>query len=186
MAITLFDVNNKIIEHHDLQDKLRWCVDGETKEQAFVRRYGLELGYQMNPTKVTDPYAPDLLFTKDNLLTDLKSQHTPFFKSQSLYGIEPTYAVVFNVKDKERYIEHYPNIDILYYIEWVALKADIYGKSFQVNPLVGVYRISFKNLLTILDDKKIHKYQQRVGDTKGNARDSYVIDIRNPLFEQIR
>jgi len=182
---TLFDVNGSIVSYHDLQDKSRWCRDGETMEQAFVRQNGQTLGYIMNPEKVTNPFVPDLLSTRTNTLTDLKSQHSPFFKAGELYGIDPTFAVVFNVKDRERYQQQYPLIDILYFVDWVPVSADIYGRKYHVAPLKGIYKTSFQNLLTLLNKSRIHTYKQRIGDTKGNAKDSYVIYVRDPIFERL-
>lgn len=184
MAITLYNSEGGIVTYHDLQDKRRWCKDGESLEQSFVRRYP-HLGYIINPEKANDPFVPDLLNTETNIITDLKSQHSPFFKSKVLYDIEPTYAVVFNLKDKERYERHYPSIDILYFIEWIPIRADIYGKVYSVQPHSGIYRTSFKNLLSLLVKSPIHSYQQRVSDTQGNAKDSYVLDIRNEIFERL-
>ena len=182
---TLFDENGNIVSYHNLQDKSRWCRDGETMEQAFVREYGQVLGYIMNPVKVTNPYAPDLLSTGTNTLTDLKSQHSPFFKAGELYGIDPTYAVVFNVKDRERYEQQYPLIDILYFVDWVPVSADIFGRMYHVAPFRGIFKTSFQSLLTLLNRSRIHTYKQRMGDTKGNAKDSYVIDIRDTIFERL-
>lgn len=185
MAVTLFDKDGNIIDLHDLQDKLHWCADGENQEQAFIRRYGSDLGYAMNPQKDNDPYAPDLLSTATGVLADLKSQHSPFFKAKELYNIDPTYAVVFNLKDKIRYAQNYPNIDILYYLDWIAVKADIHGRPFSVAPLCGVFRVPFWKFFNVLDGAPLHTYGQRRYDHKGNARSSYVVDIRNPAFEQL-
>jgi hypothetical protein len=102
MAYQMFDINNKELLYHDLQDKSHWCRDGEQVEEAFVRQFGERLGLIINPEKRTNPYAPDLLNTKNNKIGDLKLQSTPFFKAKSLYNIDPTYAVVFNLKDKLR------------------------------------------------------------------------------------
>ncbi|WP_343704062.1 hypothetical protein [Chitinophaga sp.] len=183
MCTILYDKDGNELEYHNLQDKLHWCREGESKEQAFVRRY-VSLGYKMNPEKESNEYAPDLISTT-NVLTDLKSQHSPFFKAGERYGIDPNFAVVFNVKDKVRYKKEYPDIDILYYVDWIAVRANIYGKSYEVQPLIGVYRISFQDFLPILDGAPVHEYIQRKGDLRGNAKDSYVLDIRDPAFERL-
>jgi hypothetical protein len=184
MSTVLYDSENRIVSYHDLQDKRRWCKDGETLEQSFVRRFS-SLSYLINPEKEINPYAPDLLNSQTQKLTDLKSQHSPFFMAGRLFSIEPTFAVVFNVKDRVRYEEFYPHIDILYYIDWVPIKADINGKIFTVSSHKGVYKTSFMELLTILKKSPIHSYKQRVNDNVGNAKESYVIDIRNPIFKRL-
>jgi len=184
MAVIQYDKDNNILTYHDLQDKSRWCKEGESQEQSFVRRFS-ELGYDINPEKSKNPYAPDLIKKSTGLLADLKGQHSPFFKAEVLYGIEPTYAVVFNVKDKERYEQLYPNIEIVYYVDWVSVRALIWDKEYKVTPHCGVYRTTFSDLLELLKKSSIHSYQQRINDNKGNARDSYVLDIRNPIFQRL-
>lgn len=182
MDITLYDKDGKSLEYEDLQDKLYWCELGETKEKAFVRRFGSDFAYEINPAKSKDRYALDLISSKSGKLTDLKSQHTPFFTAGSKYNIDPNYAVVFNVKDKVRYEAYYPNIDVLYYVNWVAIKALIYGRLYEVAPFEAIYQISFGELLTILSRSPIHTYRERVGDRLGNAKESYIFDIREPAF----
>ena len=184
MAITFYNIDDKVVSYHDLQDKSRWCKDGESLEHSFVRRFP-EFMFEINPDKLHNPYAPDLIYLPSNSLADLKSQHAPFFKAGVLYGLDPTYAVVFNVKDKERYESIYPDIDIVYYVEWIPIRADMYGREYKVQPHTGVYKTSFANLMELLKKSPVHSYQQRVRDKKGNAKDSYVIDIRNPIFTRL-
>lgn len=181
----LFDIEGKKIEHHDLQDKSHWCKDGEKIEEAFVRLYGNELNLAINPAKATDPYAPDLINTQTGQLADLKLQSTPFFKAQKLYGIDPTYAVVFNEKDKLRYQEKYPGITIYYWVDWKAVKFKMGANEMVVQPLYGVWKTEFKKFNSYLATCNLHYYQQRVDDTKGNAKGSYVCDIRNETFEKL-
>src|SRR4051812_29855745 len=111
MAYSLYDKDGLEITHHNLQDKTRWCKDGERVEQSFVRLHGRTLDISINPEKANNPYSPDLLNLISNVRGDLKTQNTPFFKAQDLYAIDPTYAVVFNLKDRERYLKLYPDID---------------------------------------------------------------------------
>lgn len=185
MAVTLYDIKGNIFYNNDLQDKLAWCRKGEKMEVGFIREYGRKIGYDINPQKATNEFVPDLISTESNVLADLKTQHSPFFQAQSRFGIDPTYAVVFNVKDRDRYEKHYPDIDIIYFVDWVPIKADIHGKIYQIDPLFGIYKTSFKKLVSLLDRSKVHAYQQRVNDNKGNARDSYVFDIRDRIFERL-
>lgn len=184
MSVTLYDSEGNIVSYHDLQDKSRWCHDGESMEQSFVRRFP-ELGFRINPEKDTNPYAPDLINVTSKNRADLKGQHSPFFKAGDLYGVEPTYAVVFNLKDKQRYEKHYPEIDIVYYVDWLPIKADIYGKIYHVEPLKAVYITPFEKLNQLLNQSPLHSYQQRRHDNKGNAKESFVIDIRNEIFKKL-
>ncbi|WP_289659368.1 hypothetical protein [Flavobacterium panacagri] len=172
------------ITPQDLQNKTLWCKDGERIEQAFVNKFGTELGLIINPEKTSNPYAPDLL--KDNsLIADLKTQNTPFFKAEDLYKIDPTYAVVFNRKDAIRYWKHYKEIIIYFWIEWHSVKFVMGNTIKEVDFLDGVWSIKFIDLVELLKDAPKHSYQQRVDDTIGNAKDSFVLDIRNPAFTRV-
>jgi len=42
----------------------------------------------------------------------------------------------------------------------------------------AIFRTKFSTLLEMLDDNKLHEYKQRKDDTKGNAKASYVLDVR--------
>lgn len=185
MAYTLYDKDGQEINHHDLQDKTKWCKDGEKVEQSFVRIHGEVLNISINPEKETNPYSPDLLNLTTGIRGDLKTQNTPFFKSQYLYGIDPTFAVVFNLKDRERYIKLYPDIDIYYWVDWIAVKFSMGSNTTMAQPLYGVWKTSFAELNKYLDKSELHEYQQRKYDTKGNAKSSYVLDIRNPCFNRL-
>lgn len=185
MATVLYDINGQVITYHDLQDKKHWCKDGESLEKSFVRQYGTTFNYAINPEKSTNPYAPDLINLHSNGVADLKVQNTPFFKANELYGIEPTYAVVFNEKDKLRYERQYPDVEIVYMVDWLPVRADIHGKQFKVNPLKGIFRAPFNEMVKYLGTLRIHYYQQRRNDALGNAKGSYVLDIRNPVFERL-
>lgn len=185
MEIILYDKNGAPLDkQHDLQDKLHWCKEGEEKEQAFIRLFGSSIGYLLNPQKIYNSFAPDLI-SDLNILADLKSQHTPFFKAQELYKMDPTHTVVFNLKDQERYRSEYPSIDIIFHVDWIAVKALMGGKAYEVSEHKGIYKIPFQALDKILENAPVHYYKQRTNDTKGNALASYLIDIRNSAFEKL-
>lgn len=185
MAYKLFDINNNELLYHDLQDKSRWCKDGEKIEEGFIRQFGEKLGLVINPEKKTNPYAPDLLNTINGKLGDLKLQSTPFFKAKSMYGIDPTYAVVFNLKDKLRYETNYPEIEIYYWVNWIAIKFEMGFSKIQVEPLQGIWEVDFQIFNKYLNETSLHEYQQRVNDQKGNARSSFVCDIRANIFNRL-
>ena len=65
------------------------------------------------------------------------------------------------------------------------MKADIHGREFEVSPLKGIFRAPFREMTRYLETLQIHHYQQRVNDTLGNDKGSYVLDIRNPVFERL-
>jgi hypothetical protein len=129
----------------DTEDKLAWCADGVERENDFVARVApaLKLDAKINPEKETNIYAPDLVV--NGVVSDLKSQTTPFYTARRMFrnvkrpqGIDPQYAVSFNRKDYLRYKEHYPNLDVYFWVEWMALE----GFGTKVRPLVGIYRVS--------------------------------------------
>lgn len=185
MGYKLFDVNGIEILHHDLQDKCQWCHDGEQTEEAFVRLYGAGLGLVINPAKKDNPYAPDLVNVNNGNEADLKFQGTPFFKSFSLYGIDPTYAVVFNLKDSQRYLRHYPEIEIYFWINWQAVRFEMGRTLISVKPLNGVWMTPFRDMYNYLSICNIHSYNQRRFDRKGNAKASHVCDIRDNVFKKL-
>jgi hypothetical protein len=184
-SIKLYARDGSEIVTHDTEDKSHWCKQGIDQEKAFVETYGTSLGYAINPKKSDDDYVPDLVSLTTGNLADLKSQHRPFFKAYDKWGYNPTFTVVFNVKDRKRYELEYPDIDIIYFIDWEAVKASIYGKFYYVEPLTGVYKISFHDLLKILDNAPVHGYKNRKNINDGNAEESYVFQVFSPGFKKL-
>ena len=126
----------------------------------------------MNPDKETNPYVPDLIVNEK--LADLKTQTTPFFTSKR-YNFNPNYTVTFNKKDFNRYNKLYSNIDIYFWVNW----KDINWNGLSVNSLHGIFFSSFNNLKKIINKNKVeHFYKKRVNDVIGNAKSSYLIDVR--------
>ena len=149
----------------DNQAKDEWCRHGEVLENEFIARYGELLQLQINPEKATNKYAPDL--THPCGIADLKTQATPF-RTAGRYGIPTERAVTFNRKDAVRYYQNYPEIHLYFWVRFL-------------NPSV-IYTIGFDELVPILKDAPTHTYQQRKGDTSGNARESFVLDTNQLIF----
>ena len=119
-----------------------------------------------------------------NNLGDLKTQNTPFFQAQSRYGINPQFAVTFNLKDWKRYSAKYSGIDIFFWVSWVAIKFQ--GSTQQeVDPMEGVWHIPYESLKELIAKAPLHTYGQRVGDTQGNAKESFVFNLQDPLIHKI-
>lgn len=182
----LYDIQGKKIKQHDLQDKSYWCRDGEKIEEAFIRLFGKSLNLEINPEKKDNPYVPDLINIQTGQLADLKQQATPFFQAGQLYEIDPTYAVVFNEKDKIRYQKNYPNIIIYYWVNWLAVRFKMGNDEIIAKPLKGIWTTDFPKFEKYLTNCPIHYYRQRINDTQGNARGSYVCDIRNQVFKKVK
>ena len=184
MAYKLIGVNGQEIKQHDLQDKGVWCSAGASQEETFIKKYGKNLNLIINPQKKTNPYVPDLLNTKNNLLADLKTQNTPFFQAQSRFSYDPQYTVVFNGKDRQRYKEKYPDIEIYFAVDWQAVKF-VGNTTIEVNPMIGIWYISFNKLNELCRNAPFHQYQQRQFDDKGNAKGSYVLNLLDPTFKRV-
>lgn len=178
------DVNGVDVTPRELQAKGTWCESGARIEEVFVSRYGGRLGLAINPEKATNRYAPDLLNVGSHNLGDLKTQNSPFFQAWSRFRLDPQYTVVFNDKDAQRYGQLYPNIDIYFWVDWVAVKFEG-STTIEVQPMTGVWHIPFPELQPLLAKAPVHSYAQRINDTAGNAKGSYVLDLRNPAFRQV-
>jgi hypothetical protein len=173
---------------HNTEDKNWWVVAGGKQEIVFVEQIcpNLKIDGKINPAKQHDPYAPDLVV--NGQLADLKCQRTPFFKAQALHNVDPQFAVTFNHKDYVRYRRLYPGIVIYFWVDWKELEKIVRGIKYTVQPMLGVWRVPFTNLATRIEQNlsDSHTYQRRITDTQGNARESYVFDIRGfeCLFQQ--
>ncbi len=166
------------------EDKPFWTGAGASKEAEFVDRVLPAIGFAgcLNPQKLSDPYAPDLVV--EGRLADLKCQRTPFFKAHGLYGIDPQFAVTFNDKDYRRYREHYPSIDVFFWVVWQTTERTIGGEVYAVRPMAGVWRASFPALRRRIEQRRVgaHEYLRRLFDDQGNAKHSYVFDVRQFEF----
>lgn len=185
MSYKLYDVNGTEIIFHDLQDKGPWCQIGASHEEVFIERYGKQLNLTINPEKKEDAFAPDLLNTRNGKLGDLKMQNTPFFQARIRFGLDPQFTVVFNDKDRERYRQYYPDIDIYFWVEWIVVCFVSKGQEIVVKPMSGVWYIPFPKLNNILETAPLHYYRQRINDTRGNAKSSYVISLKSPGFHKL-
>jgi hypothetical protein len=168
---------------HDVQDKSYWCALGVEQEKQFVTKICpyLHINAVINPEKVHNPYAPDLLVNGE--VADLKYQSIPFFMSNALYHKDSQYVVVFNKKDFERYMHYYPHITIYFWVHFTDTAADIGGEHYEVKPMRGVWRVPFKRICELIPDAPLHHYKNRVDDHKGNGKASYLLDVRQ--MEQV-
>lgn len=160
---------------HDTEDRGWWYIHGENEEQKFVElcRDRLALNAQINPEKIRNRYAPDLVV--NGVVSDLKSQTTPFFSSK-VYGLDPRFTVTFNRKDYERYRANYPEIDIYYWINWVQTESD-WGK---VDYFAGIFFLPFKDVeKLIIAPAPEHHYKRRRDPENKNAKSSFLLDVRS-------
>jgi len=165
----------------DTEDKLAWCEEAHEDERQFVDQRLPELGIRgvVNPDKLVDRYTFDL---KMILQSDLKSVRTPLFKAHELYGIDPQYAVTFNIKDALRYRQRYPNILVIFDVWWQTLEwTDRQGVVYKVAPMRATHCGFLDDIRRAVkkSGNQVLTYQRRAGDTAGNAKDSYVFDVRD-------
>lgn len=159
----------------DTENKIAWCFYGRKKEDVFVDDICPYLGIKaiINPEKKTNVYAPDLIV--DGIVSDLKYQGLPFFTAGIKWGKDPQYAVSFNCKDYERYTQKYPDINIYFWINWERTQFS----ELSVRPMWGVWEIPFPVLSYIIDrNPVVHAYERRTNDSQGNAKSSYILDVR--------
>lgn len=165
---------------HDTEDKRWWLQHGEILEARFVDlcRDRLRLDARINPDKEHDPTVPDLVV--EGALADLKTQNTPFFTA-GRYGLDPRFAVTFNRKDYERYKTLYPSLVVYFWLDWKQTE----GFGSRVDYYGGIFRLPFPVLAQMIEHgAPEHTYKYRQGDTAGNAKSSFVLDVRKfePLF----
>lgn len=185
MTYKMFDSTGSEIELRDLQDKGPWCADGASKEETFIAKYGKQFNLIINPEKADDIYAPDLFNQNTLARGDLKTQNTPFFQAFKRYGIDTQFAVTFNQKDFDRYTTKYPNIEIYFWVEWIATKFVQSSSSIHINPMTGIWYIPFQELTKLIPKAPLHEYVQRIHDTKGNAKGSFVLNLNDVGFKRI-
>jgi len=155
----------------DNENKIAWCKHGERLELDFVSRYSIDSSkVYINPDKSEDPYTHDL---RIDYPADLKSITTPWNMSMQMFGIPPEFAVSINEKDFIRYAKLYPNIRIILHIKYPGYSEKVY----EITVAKARYLIKRKMAHR-------HEYKNRKNDTKGNAKVSYIFDLRD--LEEIK
>jgi len=145
----------------DRQDKDAWVTAGAEAEQRMAGPLLPRGGaLMMNPAKRHDPYTHDLFIT---LPSDLKTIRTRFATADR-YGIPSRSAITLNAKDVERYRELYPTIVIVFDVDYGDYRRLCWAT------LREIARAISKGVA------RLHEYRDRVGDERGNARASWVMD----------
>lgn len=167
------------------EDKAWWVEEWRGAEFDFVDRVAPALGLDavINPAKASDPFAADLVV--DGRVADLKCQRAPFFRAGELYGLDPRWSVTFNRKDFLRYERLYPDLVLFFWVAWLQSSLVLRGRVLSVAPIAGVWRVEFSDLADRIRSGGVplHSYQRRVDDLSGNAKDSYLFDLRG--FDQL-
>jgi hypothetical protein len=180
----LADDKRTILSHpeHNTEDKTYWTEKfGPKNEIKFceticpvIKRNGV-----LNPEKQTTPFVPDLIV--NNKLSDLKYQSTPFYSCGHYYGYNPQFTCVFNDKDIVHYGRKYPELDLYFWIDYPESEKYHKNKQIIIHRLEGIFFINFKDLKQLITTKKSprHSYLRRMTDRNGNAKSSYLIDVRD-------
>lgn len=158
------------------QNKINYCKWGEENEKIFLAEIAPKIGMnvRMNPEKEFNRYAHDFILDTRKK-ADLKAQTAPFFKS-STYGCDPHKTATFNCKDYRRYKELYPNIHVIWWISFP--EEERYG--IHVPAQNGVWVLRLKDIEKQIEEgAPIHTYKNRINDTRGNAKDSYLIALHD-------
>ena len=144
-------------------DKQKWCEHGRELEDEFVlRQRFVDVLIGINPDKDSNPFTYDM---RIDLPCDLKSTKTPWRKAQEMFGIDPRYAVSINQKDLRRYARLYPNIVIVFDVDYPDYKSTHWAT-------LDMFKIMLEG-----GDMALHQYGARIDDTQGNAKASYVFDV---------
>ena len=117
-------------------------------------------------------------------MADLKTQNTPFFQAKLRYSFDPQYTVVFNGKDRDRYRNKYPEIEIYFAVDWQVIRFEG-GNKILVKPMTGVWYAPFMELDKLLNKSPFHYYYRRIHDKIGNAKGSYILNLNNPIFNKV-
>lgn len=158
----------------DLNDRHSWYDDGRKDEVLFCMLFGHTFGLKINPAKEDDPCVPDLIH-RSGEICELKTRRTPFFTAFNSYMVYPQYAVTINRNDMVRYWQDHRNMPIYFWVQWTQLK----WQNIEVKPMHGLWGIRVEHLAALCTDENLHAYQGRVDDDRGNAKDSYVIDLND-------
>ncbi len=178
-----------ILENTTTEDKLAYCIKASDEQEPafvnFINSLGNDLiKMEINPDKVHDPYTHDLIIN-GKIPGDLKTQDTPFFKSDILYNVDPQWAITYNHKDYLRYKEKYTNKggNIILFFDVKRKAQTMFDHTTQ--PMRAIFYAKASEIESLIESKTVplHEYQNRVNDTSGNAKSSYVIDVR--LFNMI-
>lgn len=147
-----------------LEDKDLWVALGEDYEDEFIRYQEFdEVKITRNPEKDSNQYSYDM---RISMPCDLKTIRTEWRLSEKLFGIDKKTAISINVKDVNRYNQLYPNIVIVLDVQLPSYKKVHWTELTTINRLIR----------TGLAKK--HTYKNRVDDSKGNAKESYIFDVK--------
>ena len=185
-----FDAGGTELRLHDTEDKDWWLRLGQRLEDSFIalcREKKVLHSIRPNPERTSaKAYLPEFVWKGAPL--DVKVQRQPFFESWDRFGIRPRYAVTINLQDIVDIRDKYPTCRVAIWVDWLATRyvktdpADETVSDITVEPLHGVWLVDPTGLERLgregVERGRHHTYGRRLRDKKGNARGSYVVDVR--------
>ncbi|BBI48009.1 hypothetical protein HORIV_04300 [Vreelandella olivaria] len=60
-----------------------------------------------------------------------------------------------------------------------------YGKTAEVKAMEGIWAATINKIKAMCTPENLHAYLQRTNDKQGNARDSYVLNLKHDHFKVI-
>jgi len=141
----------------------------------------LEFKVEINPKKTEDKYDHDLLI--NGYKGDLKTQHTPFYRAKDFYNLDPQWAITYNHKDYVRYKNNYTNKNLPFYIIFDVIRKNEFNQKYEIrtDAMRAIFMCDVRKLENLIETNQIplHSYVNRQDDNKGNAKSSYVFDVRH-------
>ena len=143
------------------EDKAAWCEYGDKTEVEFVSKMlASKCSVFMNPAKEENKFTHDFFIV---MPSDLKTIRTRF-RTADRYGIPSHSAITLNKKDVDRYSDKYPHIIIIFDVKYEDFSRVCYA------PIRDIKKAIRRGVA------KLHTYTNRVNDTQGNAKESWVLD----------
>jgi hypothetical protein len=164
------------------ENRAAWYTLGENRENLFIEKYGKKLELIINPSKEIYKTAPDLYSLKEFQSAELKVQFAPFFKSQTLFNIEPQFAWTFNQNDLLDYAITKDDKFPIYI--WVNYAEDIENYGIVVKKFEAVYMTRIFYLKQLVEKACLWDYIRRK-NTSGNSKESYAFDLRTQHFKRL-
>jgi hypothetical protein len=180
----LYDRLGNQIKSHDHNDRATWYETGSSLEQEFLEKHGKELGYIANPEKLTDVMAVDMVDIYKRKKADLKTLNTPLFIAHKKYHLDPRHTVTFTTKDRTRYNNIHKDIDIVFWVDWKAVRMEGMYYSISIEPLYAVYVITMADINALCEVAILHNNPSRV-DVVKNSKAAYLLDVRMPQFTRL-
>ena len=157
----------------DTEDKTWWIGWGNQKEQDFLSLCARE-GILPGIAASSGPrFYPE--YTYQSRYLDLKTVETPFFLAQKHYGVDSNFAVSLNKPDVLDCTYKYPKCQLVFWIQWASeIK---YGV--EVETRHEIRFLPYERMRELVSHAPVHVYQKRIDDNKGNAKESYILDLRD-------